>query len=388
MLYDAREMLEHLIRFATPSHVSNESITKWLDDVLKGLGFETEWVTSIDKNSVRKCNLIAHRPPAFTKSGEAMGAAGNGGVAYFAHTDVVPADVWEGPGGPFDPVVEGGKLYGRGSCDMKGSLAAMLAAVYQVPADRQSKSLWITATADEEIGFHGAKQVQRESKLFREMVASGARGIIGEPTRLCVMHAHKGITGFRLASVGRAAHSSTRLGRNANLAMVPMLQELAAIYEETESNTTLMDLRFDPPTLSWTFGVSDGTTAINIVPGQCRAWCSLRPMPEIDGKELIERIRNLAQKQGVTFKEYEGGGPLWVDPDDPWVQKMCRLAEKDRPETVSYGTDGGQFTELASLVVCGPGDIAQAHTVDEYITLEDLENGVRFYRRVLENEIA
>lgn len=381
MHQDARRLLEHLIRFATPSHVTNEAVTQWLDEILQGLGFETEWVVEIDKHQQRKCNLIAKR------DGQAASREAGAGLAYFAHTDVVPAETWEGPGGPFDPVVHDGKLYGRGSCDMKGSLAAMIAAVSRIEVQQQRRPIYITATADEEIGFHGAKAVQANSKLFRTMVQSGARGIIGEPTRLSIVHAHKGITGFRLTSVGRDAHSSTRHGVNANLAMVPVLNEMAAIYHETESNQEWMDARFDPPTLSWTFGVSDGASAINITPGRCKAWASLRPMPEVTGEELIERVRQIAAKNNVQFQDYAGGGYLWVDPDDAWVQMMCKLAGRSAAETVSYCTDGGQFMELESLVVCGPGDIAQAHTTDEYISLDDLNQGVDFYQRVLQHVV-
>jgi acetylornithine deacetylase len=378
MPHDARQILEHLIRFETPSHLTNEAITRWLDQHLIRLGFETEWIVDTDENGIRKCNLVARRRPvAANRDGD------QGGLAYFAHTDVVPADVWEGPGGPFEPTVQEGKLYGRGACDMKGSLAAMLAAIARIPIDQQRRSIWITATADEEIGFGGAKSVCSRSNLYREMCRSAARGIIGEPTRLHVMHAHKGIRGFRLVSRGREAHSSTRLGVNANLAMMPVLTEIAAIHQETETDPIWQDTRFDPPTLSWTFGICDGMTAINITPGRSRVWVSLRPMPDIDGDALVDRVRHLAASHGVEFHDYHGGGVLWVDADDPWVTTMCRLAARDSPETVSYCTDAGQFTELASLVVCGPGDIAQAHTVDEFITLDDLNSGTDFYQRVL-----
>lgn len=388
MPYDARELLEHLIRFATPSHVSNEAITEWLDERLKDLGFETEWVVEIDKNQQRKCSLVGKRLPKHSSVSETVASKSTAGIAYFAHTDVVPADVWEGPGGPFDPVEKDGRLYGRGSCDMKGSLAAMLTAINQINIADQTAPIYLVATADEEIGFHGAKAVCRESHIFREMVRGGAKGIIGEPTCLNIVHAHKGITGFRLLSHGRDAHSSTRHGINANLAMMPVMQEITKIFYETEEDTRWMDSRFDPPTLSWTFGLSDGTTAINITPGRCRAWVSFRPMPEITGTSLIERIRRVAEQHQVEFSDYPGGGYFWMDPDDPWVRLMCRLADRESAETVSYCTDGGQFTELPSLVVCGPGDIAQAHTVDEYIKLEDLRCGVDLYHRVLREVVT
>lgn len=376
---DARHTLEDLIRFATPSQTSNEAITAWVDQRLRELGFVTERTEYLDHAGVRKCNLVAYRFPGATEPP----AGGSGGLAYFAHTDVVPADVWEGPGGPFDPLVREGRLYGRGSCDMKGSLAAMLAAVRRVPADEQRLPLWIVCTADEEIGFHGARHLATDSEFFTRLVAAQPRGIVGEPTRLGVVHAHKGITGFTLTSRGRAAHSSTTDGVNANRALVPLLATLLEIDEQTRQDRALQDDRFDPPILSWNFGVSDGATAINVTPGKARAWGSLRPMPSIDGLALIERVRHEAQSRGVEFETYAGGEAMWTDPDHPWVRQMCDLVGCREPRTASYCTDGGQFTELEALLVCGPGDIAQAHTTDEYIELEQLTAGVDLYEKVV-----
>lgn len=373
----ARNTAEQLIRFASPSLASNAPVTDWVQQRLEELGFDCERIDSTDATGIRKSNIIGRRAPR----GDA--AAAGGGLAYFAHTDVVPAEVWDGPGGAFDPIVEGGRLYGRGSCDMKGSLAAMLTAASRVDVAMQTRPLWIVCTADEEIGFHGAKRVAAESPAFRRMVAEQPAGIIGEPTELDVVHAHKGITGFKLTSRGRAAHSSTRKGLNANHAMVPLLSEMLAIYHETESDPRWQDARFDPPTLTWTFGISDFTTAINVTPALSRAWASLRTMPEIDGRELIDRVRRKADELGVAFEDYAGGGTLWVDPDHPWVQSMCAMAGRKSAKTVSYCTDGGQFTELEALVVCGPGSIAQAHTSDEFIELAQLAAGVDLYEKVI-----
>ncbi|WP_235935118.1 M20 family metallopeptidase [Candidatus Laterigemmans baculatus] len=376
---EALEITERLVRFASPSHVSNTPVTDWLEQQLKQAGFQCERIERTDAAGVAKSNLVARRGPAGSD------AAVGGGLAYFAHTDVVPADVWEGPGGAFEPVVQDGRLYGRGSCDMKGSLAAMVAAAHSINPASQTHPLWIVCTADEEVGFHGARQVARESKLFRQMVAEQPVGIIGEPTELDVVHAHKGIEGCKLTSRGRAAHSSTREGRNANLAMVPLLDELLAIHRETERDSRWHDERFDPPTVTWTFGVSDFTHAINVTPAVSRAWVSFRTMPEIDGHELLERVRRKAVELGIEFEPLDGGGTLWVDADHPWVQSMCEMAGRPAARTVSYCTDGGLFTELEALVVCGPGSIAQAHTTDEFIELDQLAAGVELYRKLIKS---
>ncbi len=384
---DARHTTEHLVRFSTPSHVSNKAITDWVQQRLESFGFRCERIDGLDSHHVQKCNLVACREPLSNPQiADAEGAFSTtdaGGIAYFAHTDVVPADTWEGPGGAFDPIEMDQKLYGRGSCDMKGSLAAMLAAVRRLPHAEQTKPIWIVCTADEEIGFGGAKCIKLHSKFFRQMVAAQPVGIIGEPTRLQVMHAHKGITGLKLTSHGRAAHSSTRDGLNANLAMIPVLTEMLEVCRETESNSLFWDERFEPPTLTWNFGISNSSDAINITPALCHVWASWRTMPGIDGSSLVDRVRRVAREQGVSFVDYEGGHPLWVDPNHPWVKTMCRLAGQAAAETVSYCTDAGQFTEIEALVVCGPGDIAQAHTSDEFIDLDQLAAGVDLYEKVL-----
>ena len=319
-------------------------------------------------------NLVARRDPISKTDHDAPS-----GLAYFCHTDVVPAIGWTGPGGdPFVGVTQDGRLYGRGSCDMKGSLAAMLAAAEQVSAGEQTAPLWIVCTADEEVGFAGAKHLVKQSQGYGQIAEAQPLAIIGEPTRLSVVHAHKGIVGFQVTSRGRAAHSSTRDGINANEAMVPMLQTLLELNQRTRSDSKYLDHRFDPPTLSWNFGVSDGGSAVNITPETSVAWVTLRPMPEINGEDLIECAAQRARSLGLEFKMLEGGAPFWVDPGATCIRDLCQLSGGD-PTTVCYGTDGGEFTALQNRVVCGPGDIAQAHTTDEWIELDQLHRGAELY---------
>jgi acetylornithine deacetylase len=232
------------------------------------------------------------------------------------------------------------------------------------------------------VGFEGAKRLVTDSQGYREIVEAQPLAIIGEPTHLSVVHAHKGIVAFRITSRGRAAHSSTTDGVNANEAMVPMLQTLLEIGQRARSEREYLDDRFDPPTLSWNFGVNDGSTAVNITPEKSVAWVSLRPMPEIDGEELIELAAQRAKSLGLEFARFEGGAPFWVDPDASSVRELCDLAG-GVPQTVCYGTDGGEFTELQHRVVMGPGDISQAHTTDEWIGLDQLQKGAELYAKAI-----
>ena len=367
----AIETLSQLIAFPSVSNTSNKAVSEYCCEQLESLGFVVHQSSYIDDSNIEKVNVVAKRIPT--------GSGSNSGLAYFCHTDVVPAEDWTGPGGdPFSGVLTNDRIYGRGACDMKGSLVAMLAAAAQVSASDQQGPLWIVCTADEEVGFDGARKLVSSSPEYREIVASQPNVIIGEPTSLGVVHAHKGITGFEVISHGRAAHSSTTDGINANEKIVPILNKLLEIGERTVSDKRYQDDRFDPPFLSWNFGVSDRATAVNITPAKSTAWVCFRSMPNVDGENLISEVRELADSLGLEFRRRAGGGHVWVNPDSECVQRMCQIAG-GRPKTVCYGTDGGEFSELKNMVVLGPGDIAQAHTADEWLSLEQLSKGIQVF---------
>jgi acetylornithine deacetylase len=370
---NALDYTRELVAFGSISSVSNVEICDHLERVLKGLEFETERIDYVDKAGVHKSNVVGKR------------GNGSGGLAYFAHTDVVPADNWfSSEHGPFVPTVKDGRLYGRGSCDMKGSLGCMLAAACAASRKELKAPLYITCTADEEVGYIGAAEVARRSQLFRQMIDGDAHGIVGEPTELQVVYAHKGTYGFRAISHGRAAHSSTREGINANLAMIPFLVEMKAIRDETECDPAWQDTRFDPPTVSWNIGINDHTRAVNITPPQSVCTVYFRPMPNQKPELLMERARAAAAKCGLDFSASWGAPPLELDIHSDFVKQMLELANKTTPRTVCYGTDGTQFTALKKLLVCGPGNIAQGHTFDEWIDLKQLEQGTELYARSIE----
>jgi acetylornithine deacetylase len=254
---NALQYTQQLLRFPTVSNVSNASICDYLESVLTKLGFTTERIEYNDLAGVNKVNIVGKK------------GSGSGGMAYFAHTDVVPADGWfDSEHGPFDPTVKDAKLYGRGSCDMRGSIGSMLAATEQAAGVELRAPLYITFTADEETGYRGAEQVARRSRLFQEMVRVEPNGVIGEPTMLNVVYAHKGTYGFRAISHGKAAHSSTNEGINANLAMIPFLGEMKRIHDETLEDSVWQHPAFDPPGISWNIGINDHTKALNMTAAQ------------------------------------------------------------------------------------------------------------------------
>jgi acetylornithine deacetylase len=307
----------------------------------------------------------------------------DGGMAYLCHTDVVPAEKWTAGEGPFHAQLRDRRLYGRGSCDMKGSLACFLAAAERTRQLAATQPLYVVSTADEEVGYLGARQVVSHSRLYREMFQHNTKGVVGEPTKLQVVHGHKGSCGFRAVAPGRAAHSSTREGRNANLAMIPFLVEMKAIHDMTESDPAWHHADFDPPTISWNIGVNDHTPAVNITPAQSICTVYFRPMPGQDPELLLDRVRQAAEQHGLELELLFGTEPLYVDPRSPFIREVIELAGCDGSHTVAYGTDGGVFRELPQLVVLGPGDIRQAHTSDEWIALEQLEAGTELYGKLI-----
>ena len=369
---DALEYARSLVAVPSVSVNSNAAVSDVVEQHLRSLGFQIERQEFLDPFGVLKSNVIGRKGP------------GVGGVAYFSHTDVVPADTWSITShGPFEPTVRDNRLYGRGSCDMKGSIAAMLAAVSRIRDGELRAPVYVVCTADEEVGFHGAKRVAEESAFYREMVASQSRTIIGEPTELEVVYAHKGIYGFRAIAHGRAAHSSTRDGVNANVAMIPFLAEMKAIHDETLADPAWLNDEFDPPWISWNIGINDHNRAVNITAPQSVCTVYFRPMPGQDADGLVSLAEAVAQRCGLDFNWECRGLPLYGDPSSDFVRETLCIANRDKARTVGYGTDGVCFTELKQILVLGPGSIQQAHTDDEWISLDQLAAGADMYERLL-----
>jgi len=360
-----------LIRINSTSKLSNRVISKYLELKLTKYGFVVEKLEYRDKNNVRKVCVIAKK------------GGGSGGLAYFSHSDVVPANRWfSRKHKPFQPIVASERLYGRGSCDMKGSIACMIAAAQRFSWEDLKKPIYFVCAADEEIGFHGAKCIAEESKFYREMVATGTKGVIGEPTSLDVVYAHKGSLSIRAVAKGKSAHSATTKGSNANLNMIPFLSEMKTIYDETESESKWHNNLFDPPTVSWNIGINDGTKAINIKPGRSVCTVFARLMPDIDVQPLLERVEKVAEENAIEL-EIVRNEPFYRDPHSEFVREALKFSNNPKPRTVCYGTDACQFSELEDLIVMGPGSIDQAHTSKEWIALEQLALGTELYDKMI-----
>ena len=373
MAHDVIQLTKDLIGYNSVSQLTNVAITRHLAKVLKSLGFEVEELPYTDVNGVDKLSIVG-------KLGK-----GTGGLTMMSHDDVVPAvnaDDWTGS--PFEARVAKGKLYGRGAADMKGPLAASVCAAARFKAGDLKAPVYIVVTADEEIGACGAYDVTKRSRLFKE--ASSGNGLICEPTRLRVVYAHKGGVGMRVESKGRAAHTSTLKGINANLKMIPFLADMKKINDLVLTSERYRNDEFNPANSEWSIGINDHNLAMNISPMQSVCRISYRLMPGIDVAPLLERTRKSARKHGLKCRVSRPNKPLYTPPDSPLVRSALKITGTRTPTTVPYGTDGVAYsTKMKRLIVIGPGDIAQAHTVDEWIEIDQLHKAVDIYSRFIDH---
>jgi acetylornithine deacetylase len=301
-------------------------------------------------------------------------------VLLEAHLDTVPADAMTIE--PFTPVVRDGRLYGRGACDTKGSLAAMLFAVSEALKHPVSLryNVVLAAVADEEFRFTGA----------REAVSGGLEadfGIAGEPTQLRIVRAHKGVTRWRIVAEGKAAHSAyPDRGTNAIYRMAPALVRLEEYAGMLRSSATHDAL--GPATLS--VGVIEGGEAVNIVPHRCVIDVDRRTLPGEAGGEIHGAIRELlGDLPGIVMEEpYLNVPGMDVPETAPVVSLLGEAIRSVRGtpviETAPYATDAGIYNRAGiPTVVFGPGDITRAHTADEYIELDQLHQASRILTRLL-----
>ena len=308
------------------------------------------------------------------------------GLMLNSHMDTVPVDNMSIK--PFDPVIENGCVFGRGSCDAKASLAAMLTAVidYANQSDRPAPVVF-AAMADEEFGFSGSWKLIEHSWPVSAC-------IVGEPTQLRRVIAHKGIVRWRINVHGLSAHGATpELGRNAvyDAARVALaLEEYARQMAEQQPHSLL-----GHSTLN--IGKISGGQAVNIVPDKCVFELECRLLPAADGHQVLHDCEQFVRERldGAIHFDFEApyliDPPLETAPGAPVVGLLARaqqeeLGSEKELDGANYGTDGSKLSRAGILtVVCGPGNIAQAHTANEFVEIEQVELASRMYKRLLAN---
>ena len=365
---DVEAITERLIAFDSRSQVGNSAIADFLASYLEPITRRLERIEYRDENGEPKVALVA------------MLGSGEGGLALCAHMDTVPAQGWDTD--PFQPRKTSTRLYGLGACDMKGPLASTLVAALSYPSLKARKPLTLIYTADEEAGKEAARRIVEDSEILASTHVEYA--IIAEPTELQVVHAHKSDILFTITAEGEAAHSSTGEGLNANLKMIPFLQDMWDIYHELRADKSYGDADFNPPYPDWNIMIDNFGCAPNItVPtSQCRI--KFRYTKKQDPRSLISRVGASAKSHGLELSYHLGGEPLYTSPDSPVVRYGLELVGQERPRSVSYGTDACVLGSAFPCIVFGPGSIRQAHTSNEWISREQLRRSVGLYRSFIQ----
>ena len=363
---DAKELTKTLIGYNTVSTRSNVAVTDFLTETLESVGCEVERVEYTDAAGVLKVNLIGRKGRE----------TGERGLALLGHIDTVPAIGWSE--NPFEARIADGKMYGRGSCDMKGSVACMIETASRYEASALDAPLYVVITADEEVGYFGARAVAEKSEMFRKY-GFPRYGVVGEPTELHAVYAHKGVVRFTVTATGRAAHSSTGEGDNATLKLIPFLSEMRDIYHELTTDTRYFNDEFSPPFTDWNITLSDGECTANITSPLSVCNINYRPMPGDDPQVWVNRARTAAETHGLTFDIFIEAPPVRTPPDAEIIQAALEITGEAQPRTVAYGTDAAVFGQHMETVIIGPGSIKQAHTVNEWMALDQFEKAVSIF---------
>jgi acetylornithine deacetylase len=240
----------------------------------------------------------------------------------------------------------------------------------------------IAATADEEVGYGGAKAVLAHSELLK--AASPKHGVIAEPTSLIPVYAHKGGTVVTVTANGVAAHTSTDRGTSANFLIAPFLAEMAEMAKRIKADPSYHRSEFDPPTVGFNMTIDDFGCRLNVTAPKSVARVGFRPMPGDRSDDITAEVVDRARHYGFDV-EVGGNPPFAGSPDVKVVQSARAATGGATPMTAPYGTEAVIFQEVLEAVVLGPGSIAQAHTNGEWIALEQLYRAVDVYTRMIED---
>ncbi len=371
-------MIERLVAFDTTSRNSNLELIDFVADYLAGHGVEAEIIADA---AATKANLLA-----------TIGPAQPGGVVLSGHTDVVPVDGQDWQSDPFVLRQNDGRLYGRGTADMKSFSAVALALVPEFLARNPKIPVHLALSYDEEVGCLGVRgMVPRVARPELKPLAV----IVGEPTNMQLVTAHKGIRTHTTTVKGLEAHSSaTHTGVNAVIFAAELIAFLGRLADEAKTLAPA-DCPFTPPYSTIHVGTVHGGTALNIIPKECQFRWEFRLIPGDDAEfyfsrftefaetDVLPRMREISAEASIETEISAAVPPCVPEPGSAAETLVMALAGTNSTGVVSYGTEAGLFQEAGmATVICGPGDIAQAHKPDEFISLEQVEACVAFMRRL------
>ena len=367
-----KQTLADLVRIDSVSSRSNAEIIEYLEHRCLMMGLAAGRLPYLDDQGVEKINLIALNDPSVAEVE----------LALVGHTDTVPYDPqWNEA---TNLTERDGKLYGRGSCDTKGFIAAALTAVENVGVSNLKKPLALIFTADEEIGLRGAKKLA-DLKPLRVRYS-----IVGEPTSLQPIRAGKGYSLAEVIVKGREAHSAyPALGASAVFRaarLINRLEQLAVQLREDQHES------FDPPFTTLNVGLINGGSAKNVLAGECRFTLEWRPIPTQSSQHVLNLLNIAIQEEKIGDPEFEcevdasrQDTGFETAPDSPLIT-MLEDATGRESGTVAFGTEAAQMTLLgAEPVVIGPGNIREAHRTGEFVPVDELEKCAEVLQRAIQN---
>jgi len=357
---NATDILKALVSFPSVVGTPNGAIVEWIRSYLEGFGIVAHILPGPEGD---RANLFA-----------SIGPSDKAGYILSGHMDVVPAHETDWTGDPFALRRDGERLYGRGTSDMKGFLAAALAAVPALAAAPLARPIHLAFSYDEEAGCRGVPHLLAR---LPELCAPPAGAMIGEPSGMRPILAHKGKAAARVTLRGRSGHSSRPdLGLNAVHAMASVLQ--AAVSKAHDLANGPFDQTFEPPYSSLQVGVIQGGQALNIIPDRCSLDIEARAIAGVDPAALLAPIRAAAEVLqasgiGVEWEDLSAYPALSLARQTGLAELLTELTGQEPLAAVSYGTEAGLFQAAGiDAIICGPGDIGRAHKPDEYILASEL----------------
>jgi acetylornithine deacetylase len=373
------EILEKLISFPTVSKESNLDLVYWIRDYLAELDVPCRLTYDA---SGKKANLFA-----------SIGSGNVPGIILSGHTDVVPTEGQQWVSDPFTAVTRNGAVYGRGSADMKGFIAVALAMAPTFLQSRSGFPIHFAFSYDEEVGCLGVRGLIKD---LQDIGLQPAGCIVGEPTSMLPLNAHKGAYRFRCSVHGKEAHSSyTPLGVNAIEYAARIIMHIRDIADELSVKEE-KDMAFTVPYTTLQTGTVRGGLAANIVPKSCEFEFDVRTMPDARYEPLIDRIQQFTDALLPEMRQVDPNASIRIEclsttpgmrisETADLVGLVKRLSGADSVSAASYSTEAGLFQEAGiPTVVCGPGDIVQAHGPNEFVSLEQLAKCEAFLGALVE----
>jgi acetylornithine deacetylase len=371
------DILAKLVGFDTTSRDSNLPLIEWVERYLDQYGVAH---LRVDYEGGRKTNLYATIGPDIA-----------GGIVLSGHTDVVPVDGQNWLSNPFQLTKREGRWYGRGSADMKGFLAVALAMVPHFKSQRLKRPVHLAFSCDEEVGCRGVRPLVEH---MRDHLKRPSAVIVGEPTSMQVVNAHKGATRFSTEISGHESHSAlTDKGVNAIMVAGELIHEISVLRDELIAIGDPTG-RFDPPYSTIHIGMIEGGTAQNIVPKQCSFGWETRLLPTADTdfvpqrmallqKQLEPAMKAVSQDAGIVLTRVNDVPGLAPEINSPAEMLALHCSHTNGTHTVSYCTEAGLFQGIGiPAVICGPGNIEQAHKPDEFVAIEQLRQCETFMTRL------